>query len=209
VNESPGALGVHARRDDEGELRVSFLSRGDRVRGRLCAQASAAAPLVLLGAPEGDAFGVYASAALRDFSSWASVAAFDLPLCGGRRSEKLSALAFDPAAPLARTLRSDLEAQVECDLGRALDWVAGELPDAPRRTAFVGLGRSAELARTFCEREPRLDVALLAVEPAQALVLTRGADGDCVFERSLPSFEPRGSALAALARLLRAALEEG
>lgn len=198
--------GASVHRSADGEASVSFLSRGDRVRGRARAHASAAAPLVLLGAPDGAAWGAYAQAALSAWSGWGSVAAFDAPLCGARRSDKLSGLAFDGEESLARAVHADLEVQLECDLAAALDWLQGELPLPLRRVAFVGLGRSAALARGFCEREPRLDLALLAVEPAHALVLTRGPGGDRVFERTLPSFEPRAASLDAVARLVRAAI---
>jgi hypothetical protein len=205
VSEAREALGASTRPDAEGGVRVTFLSRGDRVRGRVRLHRSDA-PLVLVGAPDGEADGPWASAVLHAWCGWASLAAFDLPLCGGRRSDKLSALAFDPQAALARALRPDLEVQLQADLESALDWLGEELEPPPRRIGFVGLGRAAELARSFCEREPRLDVALLAVEPTHALVLTRGPEGDRVFERTLPSFDPRPSALDAVARLLRAAL---
>jgi hypothetical protein len=194
------------RRTGDGETQVSFLSRGDRVRGRVRAHAAPRAPLVVLGPPDGAAWGAYADAALRSWSAWGSIASFDLPLCGARRSDKLSAIAFDPEADLAAAIHGDLEAQLESDLAIALDWLAEELPSPAPRTAFVGLGRSAALARSFCEGESRLDTALLAIEPQHALVLTRNADGDRVFERSLPSFEPRAVALQSIARLIRAAL---
>ena len=203
MSEAPGAS---VRRSPDGETCVSFLSRGDRVRGRARAHASAAPPLVLLAPPDGAAFGAYADAALAAWSAWSSVAAFDLPLCGSRRSDKLGGLAFDSDETLALAIRADLELQLESDLATALDWLAAELPAVPSRIAFVGLGRGAELARGFCEREPRLDVALLAVEPPHALLLTRGPDGDRLFERTLPSLDPRPGALEAVARLLRAAL---
>jgi hypothetical protein len=205
VTDSAQPLVASVRRT-VGETQVSFLSRGDRVRGRLRAHRTASAPLVVLGPPDGAAFGAYADAALGSWSAWGSIASFDLPLCGTRRSDKLSALAFDPNAELAAVLHADLEAQVESDLAIALDWLGRELVTPPPRIAFVGLGRSAGLARGFCEREARLDSVLLAVEPALALVITRGADGDRVFERTLPSFEPRSPALDSVARLLRAAL---
>jgi hypothetical protein len=208
MSDAPDRFGVSVRRSPDGEASVSFLSRGDRVRGRVRVHASPSAPLVLLGPPDGAAFGAYADAALRSWCAWGSIATFDLPLCGGRRSEKLTAVAFDPGVDLARALRADLEAQLEWDLAIALDWLAEELRPPPPHTAFVGLGRSAGLARAFCERESRLDAALLAVEPAHALVLTRGSDGDRVFERTLPSFDPRPPALDSIARLLRAALED-
>lgn len=206
MSDATEPLVASVRRREEGETEVSFLSRGDRVRGRVRTHAAPRAPLVLLGPPDGAAWGAYADAALRAWSAWGSIATFDLPLCGARRSDKLSAIAFDPEAELAAAIHGDLEAQLESDLALALDWLARELPSPAPRTAFVGLGKSAALARTFCERESRLDTALLAIEPQHALVLTRSADGDRVFERTLPSFEPRASALESVARLVRAAL---
>ncbi len=175
-----------------------FVSRGDRVLLRLLAPAEAQGlPLVLLGTSDGDASGAGAERALATWSGSARVAVIDLPLCGARRSDKL-----DPRN-LPDRLRGDLEDQLACDLGGALDLLGRALGiDGP--IAYVGLGLGAELAVLFCEAEPRLDGFLLASDSGRALLVSRTVDGDRVETEQLASLDPTDSLLERIHRLLGA-----
>ena len=175
-----------------------FVSRGDRVLLRLLAPAGATGlPLLLLGTPDGDASGADAERALATWSRSARVAVIDLPLCGARRSDKL-----DPRN-LPDRLRGDLEDQLACDLGGALDLIDRALGnDGP--VAYVGLGLGAELAASFCEAEPRLDGFLLASDSGHALLVSRTPDGDRVETERLASLDPTDGLLERIRRLLGA-----
>jgi hypothetical protein len=123
------------------ESRFCVLSRGDRVWGRCLPAAGATdSPAVLFLGPDGSCESASVSAALRQWSSWATVASFDLPLCGQRGSQKFSAVALDRASHAGARLQEGLSRQ----LGEDLLGVIGVLREFQsidaKRTALVALG---------------------------------------------------------------------
>lgn len=99
------------------EVRFTLSSRGDLVRGRLFgADSRGKRPLVLFASEDGSTYSPSVVATARAWSAWCVLASIDLPLCGARRSEKLSQAVFDAASPLAARLRGDLESQLASDL---------------------------------------------------------------------------------------------
>jgi hypothetical protein len=129
------------------------------------------------------------------------VAVFDLPLCGSRRSDKLSELVLDAGADAARLLRPELELQLASDLSRGLD-VLEEDPSPPSSIAYVGVGLGADLATLFCEREARLRAFVLAADPASAVVVDRTPEGDRSWTLPLSSTFRRLAEIAAALRPL-------
>lgn len=128
----------------------STLSRGDRVHGRTLVPAQPGRhPVILLAPPDGCANSEFCAAAAALWCARAAVVVFDLPLCGSRRSDKLTALALDPTLPIAHRLRPDLEAQVAADLEAVLALIAADRELDRARVTFVGVGLGAELARAF------------------------------------------------------------
>lgn len=196
-------LGASARAIGAGRLEVSLLSRGDRVRARVARAARARAPVVLLGTADGSALSRFADAALGAWSSFATVAALDLPLCGARKSDKLSADAFRPGAPLAQRLRAELELQLGSDLARLLDWLAGDAAgEIP--AAWLALGLAASLEPR--PADPRLRARLRAGAPGQALAIESSASGSAASGPLLADFEPSPRNLGALAQILKRVL---
>jgi hypothetical protein len=94
-----------ALRRDGASLDWSLLARGDRVRGRI-AKPPGTGPhaVIVLAGPDGCADGPFVESALAALAPRRAVVVFDLPLCGSRRSDKLSALVLDPRKPLAKRL---------------------------------------------------------------------------------------------------------
>ncbi len=196
-------LGASARALGAGRTEVSLLSRGDRVRAVVARGPGEHAPLILIGAPDGRAHGVFASAALHAFASFATVAALDLPLCGSRRSDKLSDDAYREGAPLAARLRVELELQLGCDLARLLDWLLrGAVAESPA-VAWLALGLAARLEPR--PPDPRLRALLRAPKTGQPLAIasasTPGASGP-----TLADFEPSARNLELLGELVKRAL---
>jgi dienelactone hydrolase len=148
-----------------GETRFSLLSGGDRVRGRIVRPAGRGPhPVVLVCGPGGSAESLFAEQAAAAWSGRAALVLIDLPLCGSRKSDKLSALALDRAQPLAQRLRAELLAQTAGDLSLVLGLVA-EQPDLDAaRVSLVGVGLGAELARDFAESADGLAHVELAPE---------------------------------------------
>jgi len=145
---SPPVLGLATERRG-AETWWSLLSRGDRVRGRIAKPSKAGRhPVIILAGPDGCASSPFAEAATAAWSARAAVVAFDLPLCGSRKSDKLTALALDPNLPLAKRLRAELEAQVAADLTQVLALIATDPDLDPARVTFAGVALGAELART-------------------------------------------------------------
>ena len=143
---------------DGRETRWSALSRGERLHGWTFRPARGERPAaVLLCTPDGAAAH---ELALRARAAWQghAVAVFDLVLCGSRRSDKLSAQVFDPAAPLAARLRADLAtATALLRADPALD---------AARLSLVGVGLGAVLAREFGAADHGL--AAVVLEPDAA-----------------------------------------
>ncbi len=152
------------------EQRFSLLSRGDRVYGRAILPAKPGPhPVIVLAPADGCASSELCARAAALWVARAALIAFDLPLCGARRSDKLTALALDPTLPIARRLRPDLEAQVAADLEAILAWIAAH-PELDRaRVTLAGVGLGAELARPFADRPaPVAHVALTKDDPPPA-----------------------------------------
>ena len=104
----------HAHGD---ELRFTLMSRGDLVRGRLVDRCDDhGRPLVIVAGPDGRADHPLIDWIIDAWTVWCAVASIDLPLCGGRASEKLSDLVLGADATLREQLAGDLEAQVADDL---------------------------------------------------------------------------------------------
>lgn len=145
----------------------SLLSRGDRVHGRTLRPAHAGPhPVILLAGPDGCADSVFGESAAAAWCTRAALVSLDLPLCGSRKSDKLSALALDAGIPLARRLRPELEAQVASDLAAVLALIGVDPDLDAARVTFVGVGLGAELARGFLESPS--GVARVALAPGAA-----------------------------------------
>ena len=132
------------------ETRWTLLSRGDRVHGHTWKpQRRGRHAVVILCTADGQAGGEWIERARTAWSQRAALASFDLPLCGSRRSDKLSELALDPNHPLAARLRADLEAQTAADLERVTAHLRVDPDLDPARVALVAVGLGARLARAF------------------------------------------------------------
>ena len=138
----------------------TVLSRGDRVRGRLARPSTPGShPLILIAGADGCARSASVDAALASWSKWSAVAAIDLPLCGGRRSDKLSLFELDQENSVVGGLRADLEVQVASDLRRTFSFLGY------KRVAFFGSGPGATLALPFCRGAAGLRAVALALHP--------------------------------------------
>lgn len=144
----------------------SFLSRGDRVCGiwRDVADPSRPVPVVLVCGARGAAHSDDVERALASVHDWAAAGAIDLPLCGARHSEKLSAGALEPGHPLCEALESDLERQVAADLRGALTILCQRRGTKDARTGLVAFGAAARLVRGFCQSSPLLTAHLLMAD---------------------------------------------
>jgi hypothetical protein len=185
---------------DGGQREISLLSRGDRVRLLLSPSASSPAPLVLLAGPDGSAQSDWGDGVRASLDPAWVVASIDLPLCGARHSDKLSATAFDPGDPLAQRIRADLEEQVAVDLERALR-VLGSRDDIDvTRVAFFASGRGAELSLGFCARRPALrGIALATDAPTKARSLVGAQESALVLDAA----DTSANALGAVVDFLR------
>ncbi len=143
-----------------GNTGFTLLSRGDRVRGRLAQPSTPSSyPLILIAGADGCARSASVDAALTSWSKWSAVAVIDLPLCGGRRSDKLRLSGLDQEGSVVAGLRADLEAQVASDLQRTFSFLGYE------RAAFFGSGLGATLALPFCLGASGLRAIALALHP--------------------------------------------
>ena len=156
--EPPGATWFASR----GRIEFTLLSRGDRVRGRCASEPSPERALLLLAAADGCADSPLVERLQGEFSGWLCVAGLDLPLCGSRRSDKLSAEALDSGSPATARLRAELEAQVASDLSLSMASLLRRARLEPRRGAFLGVGLGAELAVGYCARAAPLGALALA-----------------------------------------------
>ena len=144
-----GVLGLATQRDG-AETFWSLLSRGDRVHGRTQKPAQTGRhPVILLAGPQGCASSVFSESAAAAWCARAALVVFDLPLCGSRKSDKLTSLALDERLPLAQRLRPELEAQVASDIAAVLAFIATDPELDASRVTFVGVGLGAALARAF------------------------------------------------------------
>jgi hypothetical protein len=112
--------------------------------------------LILVVAPDGCAEHSTVDTLIAAWSSWAAVAAIDLPLCGARRSDKLSLSSFEKDESIAARIRHDVETQIESDLERTFAFLGAE------RSAFFGAGLGADLAIPFCRNASGLLAIALA-----------------------------------------------
>jgi len=162
-----GVLGLATRRRG-AETCWSLLSRGDRVRGRTVKPVhSGRHPVILLAGPDGCASSVFIESAAAAWCARAALVVFDLPLCGSRKSDKLTSLALDERLPLAQWLRPELEAQVASDIAAVLELVAADPELDAARVTFVGVGLGATLARAFLAAPSALAQIVLAQDESQ------------------------------------------
>jgi len=160
-----GVPGLATRREG-AKTHWSLLSRGDRVHGYVIRPAHPGPnPVILLAGPDGCASSALAESAALACSATAALISFDLPLCGARRSDKLSALALDARTPLAARLRPELEQQVAADLAAVLALVAADPELDASRVTFVGVGLGAELARGFLAAPSGIAHVAIAKDP--------------------------------------------
>jgi len=133
-----------------GESHWTLLSRGDRVHGRTWKPAKRGPhSVVILCGPDGVGSGEWVEVVRAAWSARAALATFDLPLCGSRRSDKLSTLALDPSHPLATRLAADLDAQTAADLAQVVSHLQADPDLDPARLSLVAAGLGARLARGF------------------------------------------------------------
>jgi pimeloyl-ACP methyl ester carboxylesterase len=152
----------------------SLLARGDRVRGRTIKPAQGARhPVILLAGPDGCANSEFCANAASAWCARAALVVFDLPLCGSRKSDKLTALALDATLPIARRLRPDVEAQVEADIAAVLTLIAADPELDPARVTLVGVGLGAELARSFAAKPVGVAQVVLHKDEAPATAWLR------------------------------------
>ena len=152
-----------------GEAKWTLLSRGDRVHGRTWKPARRGPhPVVILCTPDGRSLGELVERARAAWSARAALATFDLPLCGARHSDKLSASALDPGHPHAARLRADLEAQTAADLERVIALLRSDPDLDPARVSLIGVGLGARLARGFASGAHGL--AAVVLDPERSVV---------------------------------------
>ena len=162
-----GVLGLATRRDG-AKTCWSLLSAGDRVRGRTVKPANTGRhPVILLAGPDGCASSVFSESAAAAWCARVALVVFDLPLCGSRKSDKLTSLALDERMPLAQRLRPELEAQVASDLAAVLALIAADPELDAERVTFVGVGLGATLARAFLAAPSALAQIVLAQDESQ------------------------------------------
>ena len=159
---------LHACTGD-GEYRFWLSSRGDLVRGRVrSSKGGPGQPLVVAAAPGGAADHPWVDALFEAWSEWAALVALDLPLCGSRRSEKLSEPGLDPGHAIAARIRSDLESQLAADLRAVVDLVRGDDRPHPARIALVAAGPTAAWVESAAREAARFDPVLVTADPDQA-----------------------------------------
>lgn len=179
-------------------VEFSLLSNGDRIRGTLFGRRDdPGRPLLLLAGPDGCARGPWVDAIVEACGEFTSLLSIDLPLCGSRTSEKLSALALDPEHPLARQLHDEIQAQTRDDLNTTVQALRDAADLRPGSLAFVGAGLGLELAHGYCRDSQELKLAVVS----QSAPATRSALEQALGERLQVCEE-----VGALAELLRARL---
>ncbi len=143
TNEEPFGAAFQER---EGVTHFTLLSRGDRVRGVLISPDDVETnALVLVITPDGTAGHPLVAELASQWEDWADVASIDLPLCGGRRSEKLSEIGFEPEHPVAQQIRGDLDLQIQADIERTAELLADHTGIDERGLACLAVGLGASL----------------------------------------------------------------
>jgi hypothetical protein len=141
--EEPFGAAFHER---EGVTHFTLLSRGDRIRGVLSSAGDAEThTLVLVLSPDGTAGHPLLAQLASEWQDWTAVASIDLSLCGGRTSEKLSAVAFEAEHPVAKQIQGDLELQIQADLERTTELLADHTGIHESRMACLAVGLGARL----------------------------------------------------------------
>jgi hypothetical protein len=190
---------------DEGGF--CLLSRGDRVWGRCRPSASDRLERsgVIFLSPDGDSEHGWVTRAFDGWSNWATIASLDLPLCGRRRSEKLSAAADDPGDEAGRRLQPYLARQLQEDLGLLVQLLGSVCRIEPDRIAVVAVGSSVARALPCVEDGNWPPVVVLA-PPAPGISL-----GPSVRSLPLPEAFELDAWLEEVGSYLRTALglEEG
>jgi len=147
---------------------------GDRLRVRLRhLDAEAAGPLVIVYASDGDSENAELDEVFDQLSPWCTIAAPDLPLCGARSSDKLSAAAFDPQHALSNTLLSDIRLQLRDDLKLLLAALAEPRRVDQKRSAVLACGRAALAFADWKAAENALSRIECVADPAQLLDAAR------------------------------------
>ncbi|MBW2280113.1 MAG: hypothetical protein JRG76_02775 [Deltaproteobacteria bacterium] len=158
----------------DGEYRFWLSSRGDLVRGRVrSSKGGPGQPLVVVAAPGGGADHPWVDALFAAWSEWAALVALDLPLCGSRRSDKLSEYGLDPGHAIAAQIRGDLESQLAADLAAVVELVRGRDRPRPACVSLVASGPTAQWAEAAARKAGGFDPVLVSAEsdPDEAWLL--------------------------------------
>lgn len=151
----------------KGTSRFALDSRGDLVQGRVVVPAADGPhPLVVLIGPDGGADSPWVDRAITALSGWSAVAAFDLPLCGRRRSDKLPLSILDAKTAQAAALRAELEVQLGADLERSIRFLGESATIDSTRVAILASGFGASLARRLAERADRPTSIVATIDAA-------------------------------------------
>jgi hypothetical protein len=106
------------------------------------------AVVIFLG-DEGTSAGPESDRAAAAFGSFAAVVTCDLPLCGARHSDKLSAAFVDRSHGLHEILQTYARDQLPHDIDSIAAALDRHGTRDPNRTALVAVGRSAHLLTTL------------------------------------------------------------
>lgn len=132
---------------------VELSVAGDRLRVLLRSAntdaSDAPTPLVVVYGTDGDCTNLELTAVLDELSPWCTAAAPDLPLCGPRASDKLTAAAYDPEHGLSDALLGDVHLQLQDDLRVLIEELTETRAIDRERTAVVAWGRGALAFRSF------------------------------------------------------------
>jgi hypothetical protein len=173
--------------------RSEFVSRGDRVPVRVWLPAPSAGPAplcVFLAGSDGEPATDPDATPLALARSGIAAASWDLPLCGARRSPKLSELLWTGARsstprPEQRMLVEEVLRQGAAELSAALDHLATWPEIDAARSAAVGSDLAAAVIATCCAREERLRAIAIGALELPAFPLA------AVPARALQEFAPR------------------
>jgi hypothetical protein len=145
-------------------VQSEFRARGDRVALRVWLPAASAGPAplcVMLGGGESSDSSEVDTAATEIARFGVTAASWDLPLCGARRSPKLSELLWAAARnrdprPEQRMLVEEVLRQAEAELGAALDHLATWPEIDTARIAAIGSELAAPVIALRGPRDERI-----------------------------------------------------
>ena len=141
---------------------------GDRLRFQLHSRVrNGAIPLVVVYASDGSCGNAELEPVLNALSSWCAAATPDLPLCGARASDKLTAAAYDPQHVLSKSLLGDVRLQLRDDLRALVEHLAETRSVDRDRAAVLAWGRGALALRDVAPGACGLK-AVECVESAEA-----------------------------------------